>query len=733
MPRQSALSLTILAIGLHLVQLTVIDGGTIQINNITTVAVNSADNSFELNTTLININNLNVVSSRNQNSNNSDIPKRLVLNNNLSEISNSETSKSTTVDKNLPKFGDRILPLNRSPVRILKIQSNEFYSDFNERKESDHQYNIDDSNKNETKFNRKTVNINLEYDADDVAIQKYQNEKELNKNNNDDYNDDDEDDVEEDELNENTELKSVTDIQNFPLNSVQLNANNSDYEQQRHLQKAALPVIDDNQLQLDQPSSRNATNLLNTAGAAEAHRLEMSTEFFIVPSSSTQSPIITRGNSLRSGGGVVLLAKNGNNLLQTNDRSNLSSSPKIISIHDNESSGLRKEPWVMPILVLASIAMIMMSAFEIFVLCKAFRTSPSRRHLFLGQMLLFGLFSCAGLAAIITASPTLLSCATIRFGAGVAFALVYAALLVKCVFLISLNGGVYLPAPYQGLLLLFAVLIQVAIGTQWLMTSPPAVDNVPVPTRGGTFSAIRYPLVLTASDLQSTTIPLCRTPFTEFLMSLIYVVFLILFVAILAVKSRGIRDNYREATYIGLAIGGSIPIWLGWILCGLAVADRHKDACLAFGLIATSTTVFLVMFMPKGRQLAAMGKEGLYVEDREEQFSSISRAGSGYSPSFFHFKPIKYGVMGSSVPHSNTNTGNGTTSKQQAIATLGGGEYNCILHFYISLSISCLFLCHFNYDSTMYKIFKWLRHICNGKRKKFKKKTIVHYDWCLSN
>lgn len=124
---------------------------------------------------------------------------------------------------------------------------------------------------------------------------------------------------------------------------------------------------------------------------------------------------------------------------------------------------------------------------------------------------------------------------------------------------------------------------------------------------------------------------------------------------------------------IGLAIGGSIPIWLGWTLCGLAVADRHKDACLAFGLVATSVTVFLVMFMPKGRQLAAMGKEGLYMEDREEQFSSLSRAGSGYSPSFFHFKPIKYGVMGP-APTSTTNTGIGTSTKHQAVATLGGGK-----------------------------------------------------------
>lgn len=61
--------------------------------------------------------------------------------------------------------------------------------------------------------------------------------------------------------------------------------------------------------------------------------------------------------------------------------------------------------------------------------------------------------------------------------------------------------------------------------------------------------------------------------------------------------------------------------------------------------------------MPKGRQLAAMGREGMYVEDREEKFSSLSRAAS---PSFFHFKPIKQqpqmNTFGGSYSHSRTKS-----------------------------------------------------------------------------
>jgi 7 transmembrane sweet-taste receptor of 3 GCPR len=193
----------------------------------------------------------------------------------------------------------------------------------------------------------------------------------------------------------------------------------------------------------------------------------MLTDFFDVPPSpmsSVYSTMPARALNITKNGVVFAAKFPSNNSVLRRDM-------KTLEIQ----YGLRQEPWVIPILVLALISMLLMAAFEIFVLCKTRNTSPNRRHLFLGQMLLLGLFACAGLAALLTARPSTLSCATIRFGAGVGFAIIFASLLVKCIFLISLNSGVYLPAPYQALLLFFAVFIQVTIDVQWLMTSPPAV------------------------------------------------------------------------------------------------------------------------------------------------------------------------------------------------------------------------------------------------------------------
>ena len=85
----------------------------------------------------------------------------------------------------------------------------------------------------------------------------------------------------------------------------------------------------------------------------------------------------------------------------------------------------------------------------------------SYRHLFLGQMLLLGLLlgSCVGFAYAV--EPNEFSCAAVKLGTGLSYGLIYTSLLVKQIFLISLNSGVYLPASYQAILFLFIIITQV--------------------------------------------------------------------------------------------------------------------------------------------------------------------------------------------------------------------------------------------------------------------------------
>ena len=76
-------------------------------------------------------------------------------------------------------------------------------------------------------------------------------------------------------------------------------------------------------------------------------------------------------------------------------------------------------------------------------------------------------------------------------------------------------------------------------------------------------------------------------------------VFLILVVVVLALKSRGVRENYREAMYVALVMGFSLAIWVIWVVAGLIVPSTYQDVCSACGLIATTSITFVIMFLPR--------------------------------------------------------------------------------------------------------------------------------------
>lgn len=300
--------------------------------------------------------------------------------------------------------------------------------------------------------------------------------------------------------------------------------------------------------------------------------------------------------------------------------------------------GLRDESWVIPLMALSIFNLTVMTFFETFVLVKTVYARPSRRHLFLGQMLLLGLFLSSLLGFAFVTHPNTITCTVVRLGVGLAYALVLVTLSVKCVFLISLNHGVYLPAAYLGLLLFFAIAVQLVVGIQWLVLVPPSLvfDD-----------AISF-------GSEGLRPPSCNTGFSELLLSLVYVMFLLFFTGVLSIKSCGIRENYREATYIAVTVGLLAILWLTWMVLGLVMGEGFEEPSVAFGLVGGAAVAFLVMFLPKGRQLAALGREGLYVEDREDVASNVTP--SGFAPSFYHFTPAFIPVWDNSPNTMYKNT-----------------------------------------------------------------------------
>jgi hypothetical protein len=247
---------------------------------------------------------------------------------------------------------------------------------------------------------------------------------------------------------------------------------------------------------------------------------------------------------------------------------------------------------VVPLLVVSAISVTVILVYQVLIVCRASQSSPSRRHLFLSQALLLGLLLGSALGFVYSLEQTAPTCVAIRLGTGLSYVLIYSSLLVKQVFLISLNTGVYLPAMYQALLFSFCVLVQLVIGVQWVVL-----------------------------------VPGCRFATSDHILSLSYIIFLIVFVCVLAVRTKHIRENYREASYIFLQMVCQVPLWLAWLACALLLPEPLQGAAsgeegraasvpLGFGLVVCCLVTFLVMFLPRSRQLTALGKEGVYLEDQ---------------------------------------------------------------------------------------------------------------------
>ena len=199
--------------------------------------------------------------------------------------------------------------------------------------------------------------------------------------------------------------------------------------------------------------------------------------------------------------------------------------------------------WVVPLLVVSGVSVTVVLVYQVVVVCRASQSSPSRRHLFLSQALLLGLLLGSSLGFVHSLEQTAPTCVAIRLGTGLSYVLIYSSLLVKQVFLISLNTGVYLPAMYQALLFGFCVLVQLVMGVQWVVL-----------------------------------VPSCQYTTSDHITSLSYIIFLLLSVCVLALRSKHMRENYREARYIFLLMLCQMPLWLGWLLAGLLLPQHLQNA-----------------------------------------------------------------------------------------------------------------------------------------------------------
>jgi hypothetical protein len=68
----------------------------------------------------------------------------------------------------------------------------------------------------------------------------------------------------------------------------------------------------------------------------------------------------------------------------------------------------------------------------------------------------------------------------------------------------------------------------------------------------------------------------CNVTFQQQMLGFLYVLFLVTVVVILSFKAKGVRENYREAMYIGLTMGFTVCIFLVWILAGFIAPPEYQ-------------------------------------------------------------------------------------------------------------------------------------------------------------
>jgi len=304
--------------------------------------------------------------------------------------------------------------------------------------------------------------------------------------------------------------------------------------------------------------------------------------------------------------------------------------------------------WVIALGVLAGLGLLSCIVFEIYILYRLLGTRMGHkwRTMWLGQLLLFGIFLSYLVLFAFIFIPTKATCGITRFGVGVSYAVCFAVLLVKLMVILTsktsdnalLPGDEspnYLKGVYQFLMFVFAVGVQIVIDVQWLITVPP--EAVQVTSNDGSRVWVCNHYTWDADKGMDDMSTFVRTNFENHVLSLVYIMFLILITTLLSLNAHGIITNHRESVFIGISAGFSIPIWLAWgLVGGLNKDDGHAqefgDACIAFGLFLTVTLILFSMFLPKVRQLVNMGVEGIYLEDDRETYyaGSVIMAPSSY-------------------------------------------------------------------------------------------------------
>jgi len=284
-----------------------------------------------------------------------------------------------------------------------------------------------------------------------------------------------------------------------------------------------------------------------------------------------------------------------------------------INTSDNWRAINTSDSWQIALLVASSVNVCLVSIYWLYLIYISYMRTTKWRPPLLPHTLLLGLLlaAVAGFPHLTPDNP--IACQGARLTTSLAYTIVYSSLLVRLVCLRSLHRGIFLPIPYQALLLLFCILVQVAMSVQWYVEDRSNCRLVsPLPQLLSTL----YPLVL------------------------------FLFVLALATLSRKGREHYNEAKWIWSTLVCQLPVWIAWTSAAV-VLDQHFNVICGLGLQGFVLSTLVILVLPRSRYLTRLSRDG-YNKFENDPYSYQSDSGFGYGskgswePSFRSSKEGSY-------------------------------------------------------------------------------------------
>ncbi|XP_048526534.1 metabotropic glutamate receptor 1 [Dendroctonus ponderosae] len=182
--------------------------------------------------------------------------------------------------------------------------------------------------------------------------------------------------------------------------------------------------------------------------------------------------------------------------------------------------------------------------------------------------------------------PSPSSCASTRLLPGVAFAMIYSALLTKTNRIARILAGskrnfpnrklLFMSATAQVMIALSLISLEALANGAMLYLQPPAIAFVYLPNK---------------------TLMECDISFEAIVVPLAFDFVLILLCTVYAIKSRNVPENFSEAKFIGFAMYTTCVIWIAFVPIYFGSGAKTITMCMCVTLSALVTWVFL--FVPK--------------------------------------------------------------------------------------------------------------------------------------